>query len=167
MVKIDISDSRTKLLVISVVIFLLVLIGWTSFVHDESASQNKETEIVIVNGEDENITVFVELANTSEQRRKGLMNRDSLCEECGMLFVYEQNTTGGFWMKDTTIPLSIAFISENGTIIDIQQMEPETLDTHNPGVPYRYALEVNQGFYDEKSINEGDMIYIPEDIDAE
>ncbi len=92
------------------------------------------------------------------------MNRDNLCENCGMLFVYDKNVTKGFWMIDTTIPLSIAFISENGTIIDIQQMEPETSTSHSPGKPYRYALEVNQGFYQDRTIEVSDVVEIPENI---
>lgn len=154
------------MLFISILVIVSV-IGWTLFLQDRDNPEGEKTKVIIENHDEQNITVMAELATTPEERSEGLMYRESLCEDCGMLFVYDKNVTGGFWMKNTKIPLSIAFIAENGTIIDIQDMEPETLDTHKPGVPYRYALEVNQGFYEDNSIQKGDMVNIPEDIDAE
>ncbi len=119
-------------------------------------------ELIIVNSEGENIILNVELAVDGEQHSKGLSGRGSLCYDCGMLFVFETNVNSGFWMKDTSIPLSIAFISENGTIIDIQRMEPYSLESHSPGESYRYALEVNQGFFLENDVIVGDVVIIPE-----
>lgn len=169
MVKIKVPKPSTKLLVVLFISIIVIVsvIGWTLFLQDRDNPEGEKTQIIIENHDEQNITVMAELATTPEERSKGLMYRESLCEDCGMLFVYGDNVTGGFWMKNTKIPLSIAFIAENGTILDIQQMEPETLDIHKPGVPYRYALEVNQGFYEDNSIQEGDRVNIPEDIDAE
>lgn len=64
-----------------------------------------------------------------------------------MLFVFQQDQGGAFWMKNTLIPLSIAFIAADGSIVDIQDMQPLSEDLHRPSRPYRYALEVNQGFF--------------------
>ncbi len=155
-----------KVIAAAIVIILLVLsISWYLYDSGKEGQPKLETaELKILNTEGENVTVQAEIADTDEERRKGLMNRDNLCENCGMLFVYDKNVTKGFWMIDTTIPLSIAFISENGTIIDIQQMEPETSTSHSPGKPYRYALEVNQGFYQDRTIEVSDVVEIPENI---
>lgn len=152
-----------KTIAVAIVIILLVLsLGWYFSDSGEEQPKLETAELHILNSEGENVTVQAEIADTDEERKIGLMNRDSLCENCGMLFVYEENVTHGFWMKDTTIPLSIAFISEDGTIMDIQQMEPETRDTHKPEDPYRYALEVNQGFFQERNIEVGAVVDIPE-----
>ncbi len=139
--------------VIVISLFLLLWDGTTEFQKDE---------LVIVNSMGEEIYVKVELASDDTQHSKGLSGRGSLCDDHGMLFIFEDDITSGFWMKDTSIPLSIAFISENGTIIDIQDMEPYSLKSHSPGVPYRYALEVNQGFFLENGVDVGDIVIIPE-----
>jgi len=97
----------------------------------------------------------VEVVDTAEERRTGLMFRESLPENAGMLFVFEQDTQQGFWMKDTTIPLSIAFIDAGGTVIDIQDMRPLDLTLHSPPSPYRYAVEANQGWFARKGVAAG------------
>lgn len=108
----------------------------------------------------------VELARTPEERSLGLMFRESLPEDRGMLFVFGQDTQAGFWMKDTSIPLSIAFIVEDGTILDIQEMEPLSTEVHRPPGPYRFALEVNQGWYRRHGFGPGDRVEIPEEVQA-
>ncbi len=86
---------------------------------------------------------------------QGLSGRSSLPVGRGMLFDWGESVTTPFWMKDTPIPLSIAFISEEGIIVDIQNMEPFSLEYCEPRAPYRYALEVNQGELQENSIGVG------------
>ncbi|MBI4277775.1 MAG: DUF192 domain-containing protein [Armatimonadetes bacterium] len=98
------------------------------------------------------VTLRVEIAETSEARARGLMFRTSLDEFSGMLFIFEQTTLLSFWMKNTLIPLSIAFIDEGWRIVDIQDMaverDPNTPQRFYPAVrPARYALEVNLGFF--------------------
>ena len=118
--------------------------------------------IVVIGGEGEGVELTVELARTAEERSRGLMFRDELAEDGGMLFVYVDDTEAGFWMKDTLIPLSIAFIAADGTILDIQDMEPQSEDTHRPPEAYRYALEVNQGWFREHGFATGDRVEIPD-----
>ena len=86
------------------------------------------------------------------------MYRESLEENQGMLFVYPEQRTLGFWMKDTLIPLDIAYIDREGRIVDIQQMEPQTTETHDSAAPAMYALEMNQGWFEANGIRIGDLI---------
>ena len=141
---------------------LLILVSVTWFVLSDRDVDFREDEVILIDSDGEEIEITVEIAETSKEKQQGLMGRESLCDNCGMLFVFEEDVEQGFWMKDTYIPLSIAFISEKGTIIEIQHMEPETTDTHKPDEPYRYALEVNQGFFEDNDIVVGDTVVIPE-----
>ena len=102
----------------------------------------------------------VEVAGTPETRNRGLMNRDQLCSNCGMLFVFSEPRYVSFWMKDTTLPLSIAFIGSNGVIVDIQDMQPLTTESHRSRSPALYALEVNLGAFAEHGIEPGHSVRI-------
>ena len=106
----------------------------------------------------------VELARTPAERSRGLMSREELAEDGGMLFVFPQDTETAFWMKDTLIPLSIAFMAEDGAILDVQDMEALSEELHRPPQPYRYALEVNQGWFQEHGLGRGDRVEIPESV---
>ena len=97
----------------------------------------------------------VEVASTPQQREIGLMGRTRLEADTGMLFVFEQKATHCFWMRNTLIPLSIAFLADDGTIVDIQDMQPHTLTFHCPRGPIRYALEVPLGGFRSKDIRLG------------
>ena len=105
-------------------------------------------------------TLTVEIADTSEKRMTGLMYRKSLGENEGMLFIFPEEEIHSFWMKNTLIPLSIAFIKEDGTILQIEDMEPETETTHPSKFPVKYALEVNKGWFKENNITSGDKILL-------
>lgn len=96
-----------------------------------------------------------EVAHTDADRALGLMHRRMLPENRGMLFVFPQAAPLGFWMMNTHIPLSIAFIDDAGTIINIADMKPLTTDTHNSARPARYALEMNQGWFRKRGIRSG------------
>jgi len=122
------------------------------------------TIVVIGGDEGDGVELTVELARTAGERSRGLMLREELAEDGGMLFVFPGDTEAGFWMKDTSVPLSIAFIAEDGTILDIQEMEPLSEDVHRPPEPYRYALEVNQGWFEEQGFGTGDRVEIPEEV---
>lgn len=104
------------------------------------------------------VELSVWVADTEATRAKGLMNIYSMDPGQGMIFVWNAPVTGGFWMKNTHIPLSIAFIDEDLRIIDIQDMQPDTLDDHKPSSPYRYAVEVNQGYFTGHGIAVGDSV---------
>jgi len=105
------------------------------------------TRITFVNKDGSNVDLLIEVANDAQERAKGLMSRESLPEDQGMLFVFEAEGQHGFWMKDTLIPLSIAFIEGEGVVIDIQDMEPRDETIHKPNEPYLYAVEANQGWF--------------------
>ncbi len=114
------------------------------------------------NGE-ESTLVTVEVAETPEQHVRGLAGRDFLPEDRGMVFVFFEERGSGFWMKDTEIPLSVAFFDAGGTIVDILDMEPCAKDpcpVYVPDEPYMGALEVNQGAFEEWDISEGDHVQL-------
>ena len=102
--------------------------------------------------------VQAEVAATDASRSYGLMNRASLPENHGMLFVFDSPTATCFWMKNTPLPLSIAFIDSRGAIVNIADMQPNTLDSHCPKAPMLYALEMQQGWFHGHSIKAGAVI---------
>jgi uncharacterized membrane protein (UPF0127 family) len=104
----------------------------------------------------------VELARTEEERAQGLMYRRSLEDGKGMLFMYEHEDNLSFWMSNTYIPLSIAFISHEGRILEIHDMEPLNLNSVRSGVKARYALEVPRGWFSRAGIVPGDRLEIPD-----
>ncbi|RLW69130.1 MAG: hypothetical protein B6D68_02525 [spirochete symbiont of Stewartia floridana] len=110
-------------------------------------------------------TLQVEIADTQELRAAGLMNRRSLAENHGMLFVFESETRPSFWMKNTSIPLSLAFISSDGTIRQIEHLSPHSLMSVVSKRYVRYALEVNHGWFEKRAIIPGDRVIIPKDRD--
>jgi len=102
--------------------------------------------------------ILVEVAKTPEERAQGLMGRKHLGKDEGMLFIFDREDYHGFWMKNTYIPLSIAFIDREGRIIWITDMKPLTLESHVPPRPILYALEMNKGWFSSHGINVGDRI---------
>lgn len=113
------------------------------------------------------VTLAIEIADTTETRSYGLMFRRTLAENTGMLFAFEQEGKWGFWMKNTLISLSIAFIDSRWRILEIQDMavpDPQaaSIPIYEPGAPYRYALEVNQGYFQRRGITAGARLeFIP------
>lgn len=110
---------------------------------------------------DGTIRLDLEIAETPAQRALGLMHRRSLAERAGMAFLFETKSTGGFYMKDTLIPLSIAFMDSKGAILRILDMDPceeEPCKVYYPHVTYTSALEVNQGAFLEWGVSEGDVV---------
>ena len=123
------------------------------------ASFNPAT--AMIDTDDGIVLVETEVADSPEERAIGLMNRETLGEDEGMMFLYFEKAEGGFWMKDTKIPLSIAFFDHQGKILSILDMDPCRRDpckSYDPGVPYWGALEVNQGAFDEWGVEVGDRI---------
>ncbi len=102
----------------------------------------------------------VEVRYSDLGRQEGLKRRESLPEEQGMLFVFgpPAEKDVGFWMDQTLIPLSIAYIDEKGVIFQIEDMAPMTQETHKAVQPVRYALEVNQGWFVRHGVGVGDMV---------
>ncbi len=102
-------------------------------------------------------TVIAEVAQTEAERAEGLMYRESLEENAGMLFIFPQSSVRSFWMENTYIPLDIAFMDVSFRIVDIQQMEPMTTDLHMSRAAAMYALEVNQGWFEAHGVRIGDV----------
>lgn len=107
------------------------------------------------------ITVAAELAVTDEQRQRGFMERRSIPDGTGMLFVFENDQILRFWMKNTPHPLSIAYIDRDGTIRDIFDMTPFSLASVVSTVSVRYALEVPQGWFAKAGVRTGDVVLFP------
>ncbi len=102
--------------------------------------------------------IQAELADTPKAREVGLMNRTSMPTNSGMLFVFEQKASHCFWMNNTKIPLSIAFIADDGKIVNIEEMQAETTNNHCPKAAVRYALEMNKQWFSERVIVPGTVI---------
>jgi len=102
--------------------------------------------------------IQAEVAQSPGQRSIGLMNRPSMGANEGMLFVFEQPAQQCFWMKNTLLPLSIAFLAEDGTVVNIEDMSPQTLDSHCSRKEVRYALEMNLGWYAKRGIKPGSRL---------
>lgn len=102
--------------------------------------------------------IQAEIADTPQSRERGLMQRTHLCEHCGMLFVFEEAAKHGFWMKNTPLPLSIAFINAQGIIINIIEMQANTTTIHQAQENALYALEMNRGWFALRGIKRGDVI---------
>ncbi|MGQ9693816.1 MAG: DUF192 domain-containing protein [Thermodesulfobacteriota bacterium] len=139
-------------------IFLSTFIFWQIVSLSQVQAQEKKNLVPLFIKDKQ---ILVEVARTDKEKARGLMFRSKLAENEGMLFIYEQNEILSFWMKNTFIPLSIAFIDREGTIVDMQDMEPFSLDTHRSARPAQYALEVNKGWFQKNGIKVGDAVKIP------
>nr|WP_245650887.1 DUF192 domain-containing protein [Thauera butanivorans] len=102
--------------------------------------------------------IEAEIAHTPQTRQLGLMNRKSMPAQRGMVFVFTQDATHCMWMKNTFLPLSVAFIDTQGRIINIEDMQPHSEDNHCAAAPARFALEMNQGWFRERGIEAGDTL---------
>lgn len=135
----------------------LVLCGGCG--NDEESGADLST--VIIQTDRGTVLVKAEVADSPEERGTGLMHRKSLPDDGGMLFLFFEQTTSSFWMKDTLIPLSIAFFDQEGEILEILDMKPCRKDPcplYGPGMPYWGALEVNQGAFERWGVEVGDLI---------
>ena len=104
------------------------------------------------------VPVTAEIADNDDLRGRGLMHRDSLLENHGMLFVYGTTQVRSFWMRNTRIPLDIAFIDASGVIINILQMEPQSDQNYFSQGPMMYALEMDQGWFEANGVGAGDRL---------
>lgn len=132
------------------VVLLLILL----FCYPIAYGQSLQKISIYIKGKE----ILVEVAKSPEERAKGLMGRKYLGKDEGMLFIFDQEDYHGFWMKNTLIPLSIAFMDKEGRIVSIKDMEPLTLESHLPPRPILYALEMNQGWFSANKIRVGDVM---------
>ena len=102
--------------------------------------------------------ISAEVAQTPNEREIGLMHRTSLGASQGMLFMFEQAGVQCFWMKNTLLPLAVAFIADDGSIVNIDEMKPQTLDSHCSTKPVRFVLEMNSHWFDKRGIKVGSKL---------
>jgi uncharacterized protein len=155
-----------RLFLLLLVVLLLGACGGTAQESENPAAvrgDGAQPVVTIETSDGKRVEVRVEVADDTVSRTRGLMERTELAEDAGMLFVFEEEQQLSFWMKNTLIPLSIAYISSEGEIIDIQDMEPLDETPHPSARPAQYALEVNQGFFEERGVRVGDRVELPEE----
>ncbi|NMM09851.1 MAG: DUF192 domain-containing protein [Polaromonas sp.] len=102
--------------------------------------------------------IDAQVAVTPAQREMGLMFRKDMPQHEGMIFVFEQPTKQCFWMKNTVLPLTAAFVADDGTIVNTADMKPQTTDSHCSAQPVRYVLEMNKGWFVKKGIKAGSKL---------
>ncbi|MEY4421029.1 MAG: hypothetical protein RLZZ498_1625 [Pseudomonadota bacterium] len=102
--------------------------------------------------------IDTQVAQTPEQRSIGLMHRTEMPQHEGMLFVFEQPATQCFWMKNTLLPLTAAFVADDGTIVNLADMKPQTTDSHCSTQPVRFVLEMHQGWFAKKGLKAGSRL---------
>jgi uncharacterized membrane protein (UPF0127 family) len=120
------------------------------------------TAEITVSGGAVSETLIVELATTPAQHQQGLMFRQEMAENRGMLFIFDRDRSGGFWMRNTYLPLDIAYIGADGTVLEIVQGKPLDETILTPRQPYRYVLEVNAGWFERHGLGVGAKITIPD-----
>jgi uncharacterized membrane protein (UPF0127 family) len=102
--------------------------------------------------------ILAQVATTPRQRSTGLMFRQAMAPNEGMLFIFDRPQQQCFWMKNTLLPLSAAFLAEDGSIVNIEEMQPESLETHCSTKPVRFVLEMHQGWFAKRGIAAGTRI---------
>ena len=105
--------------------------------------------------------IQAQVASTPQQRAIGLMHRREMPANEGMLFVFEQPGTQCFWMKNTMLPLTAAFVADDGTVVNLADMQPQSLDSHCSAKPVRYVLEMHQGWFAKRGIQAGQRLRAP------
>lgn len=123
-----------------------------------TGAQSLESTVITFRTEIADRGLNAEIADDPEERQIGLMFRESLGEDFGMIFIWPQDTNSGFWMQNTLIPLTIAFVRADGTIIAFEDMEPETTELHTSPEPFRYAVEANQHWFEDNKVKVGDKV---------
>ena len=145
-----------------IILFLILLPFFLFCLGERADSQGEGNRFVQLSIKGKKIRA--EVARTEEEKSRGLMFRDKLGPDEGMLFIYEREEFLSFWMKNTPLPLSIAFIDPRGKIVDIQDMEPFTLRTHTSARPALYALEMNKGWFKKNGIRVGNVVKMPSSL---
>ena len=145
-------------MLIAVVIVLLAVFNFSGCFNRAPASDLPTMKMQIGQKQFE-----LEIANTQDARMTGLMRRDSMPADHGMIFVFRTVQEWSFYMKNTRIPLDIVFVDANGRIVSIQQMKPYELTSISPPAPVKYAIELNQGAAAKAGAKVGDQLRIPDE----
>jgi len=167
-IKINSTTNRTNAAKLHVDFFSFVLVRvgvcliFLFLILSCSSQKLTVQELAIERDGIEIALVKAEIARTQEERNRGLMFRKDLPEGEGMFFIFERDDVLSFWMKNTSIPLSIAFIAYDGRIIDIKDMYPHDENSVHSSRSARYALEVPQGWFSRAGVQSGDVVKIPQ-----
>jgi uncharacterized membrane protein (UPF0127 family) len=157
------AATAGALVAVGLLVPMIVVVDVKPTQATKTAQASELRTVTIHTSSGEEVRVRVEIADNASEHARGLMYRTTLAENRGMLFIFEGEQTLSFTMKNTLIPLSIAFIGSEGRIVDIQDMKP--LDDDPPSYvsarPAQYALEVNQGFFEERGVEVGDRAELP------
>lgn len=133
-------------------LFTWFLLGQLGAVQAQEGPQLNLPRVMLSQGMHQ---IAAQVAQTPLQRQIGLMNRKEMPQHEGMLFIFEEPSQQCFWMKNTLLPLTAAFVADDGTIVNLADMKPQTLDSHCSVQPVRYVLEMNQGWFAKKGIKAG------------
>ena len=139
----------------ALLVAVLLLTSPFTYSEDTRPATNEAQTITLTTG---NRLIHAEVADTEAKRQQGLMYRKTLPENSGMLFVFHKPVRSCMWMKNTLLPLSVAFIDRDGVVTNIEEMKPFTTDSHCSDGWIRYALEMNAGWFDRKGVKPGSRI---------
>ncbi len=132
-----------------------LLLVSTSFMMSAHAQQQPQTDLPRTQLSVGLYKIDAQIAQTPQQREIGLMFRKEMPQAEGMIFVFEQPATQCFWMRNTILPLTAAFVADDGRIVNLVDMQPMTENSHCSLEPVRYVLEMNQGWFAKKNIKKG------------
>lgn len=139
----------------TVVLSAAFVISALSVAEPAAAQQIPQTGLPVVELGAGMHLIHAEVARTDEQRAIGLMARKEMAQNAGMIFIFEQPSQQCFWMRNTLIPLSAAFVGDDGTIVNIVEMQPLSDASHCSTKPVRYVLEMNKGWFDKRGLKAG------------
>ena len=134
---------------------LFVLLALFASLTASALAQQAQTDLQRVKLSAGMYQIDAQVAQTPEQRQIGLMYRKEMPQTEGMIFVFEQPATQCFWMRNTLLPLTAAFVADDGRIVNLADMKPQTDDSHCSEEPVRFVLEMNQGWFAHKNIKKG------------
>jgi uncharacterized protein len=123
-----------------------------------TAQEKPQTELPRVKLSAGMYLIDAQVAQTPQQRQIGLMHREQMPAQEGMLFIFEQAETQCFWMKNTLLPLTAAFVADDGVVVNLADMKPQTTESHCSDKPVRYVLEMNQGWFAKRGIKAGSRL---------
>jgi len=150
-----IPSTVARFIVSMAAVTALLLPGWTA------AQQAPQLNLQRVKLNAGMHVIDAQVALTPQERQTGLMLRKDMPQHEGMLFIFEQASEQCFWMKNTLLPLTAAFVADDGTIVNTADMKPETTDSHCSAKPVRYVLEMNKGWFIRKGIKLGSKLSGP------
>lgn len=153
--------------VIQALLAFVLIVGMVACDGDSAPKASTwPTASISLQGGGKSASLDVEIANTESRREQGLMYRQELDDRHGMLFIFPGDTAGGFWMENTYIPLEIAFIGADGTVLQIVHGKPLDQTVLKPDRPYRYALEVAEGWFERQGLAAGAKLTLPSNLPA-